>query len=200
MKLYYNNTSPFARKNRILILEKSISDNVELIKLDPYKSSKSFDQKNPLNKIPVLELENGQFVYDSMVISSYLDEVDGKPLRAYDKEDYYKFKTQEALANGMIEAAYNSTMELKRPSGQQSTYWLARWEHAIIKGLSSFELIAKDFEVEIDRTQIDLAACLGYLDFRMKKFDWRDQNPTLAIWFSEFSKRDSMKMTDPILS
>ncbi|MBL1422398.1 MAG: glutathione S-transferase N-terminal domain-containing protein, partial [Alphaproteobacteria bacterium] len=173
MKLYYNNTSPFARKNRILILEKSIFVDVELVKLDPYKGSKSFDQKNPLNKIPVLELENDQFIYDSMVISSYLDEVDGKPLRAYDKENYFRFKTQEALANGMIEAAYNSTMELKRPADHQSTYWLARWEHAIIKGLSSFELIAKGFEVEIDRTQIDLAACLGYLDFRMKKLDWR---------------------------
>jgi len=77
MKLYSSQLSPFARKVRVLILEKDLQDRVEIIDSNPYEATAEHLRANPLSKVPTLVLENGESIYDSYVICEYLDALSG---------------------------------------------------------------------------------------------------------------------------
>ncbi len=56
MKLLYTKRSPYARKVRIVALEKDIP--LELIEEDLTKKTSTLIDKNPVGKIPALILDN----------------------------------------------------------------------------------------------------------------------------------------------
>ena len=78
MKLFYTKRSPYARKVRVLALEKGIT--LDLINEDLAKKSKVLLDSNPLGKVPTLILDNGDTIYDSVVICQYLDELNDTPV------------------------------------------------------------------------------------------------------------------------
>ena len=43
--------------------------------------------------------------------------------------------------------------------------------------------------------QIAVATSLGYADFRLDDYQWRDERPNLEAWFAEFNERASMQET-----
>src|SRR5580698_9785493 len=71
MKLLYTKRSPFARKVRVIALEKNIT--LDLIDEDLQKKSQRLLDANPLGKVPTLILDNGTTIFDSPVICRYLD-------------------------------------------------------------------------------------------------------------------------------
>jgi len=58
MKLYGSLTSPYVRKVRILIREKDLS--CEFVASDAWAADSPIPALNPLGKIPVLALDNGE--------------------------------------------------------------------------------------------------------------------------------------------
>jgi len=72
MKLLYSLTSPYARKVRIVAIEKRISIDLQLVVLA--NPDCPVNLYNPLGKIPVLIMDDGQSLYDSSVIVDYLDQ------------------------------------------------------------------------------------------------------------------------------
>ena len=71
MKLLYTVNSPYARKVRIVATEKHIVlDLTEVVLAAP---DCQVSQYNPLGKVPVLILDDGESLYDSRVIVEYLD-------------------------------------------------------------------------------------------------------------------------------
>ena len=71
MKLYASLTSPFARKIRILVAEKSIP--CELVVDDPNAPNSPVSGLNPLGKVPVMLRDDGSALFDSPVILEWLD-------------------------------------------------------------------------------------------------------------------------------
>ena len=71
-KLYISQRSPFARKVRILLLEKQIP--FDLVVEDLTARSKDFVALSPLGKVPVLIEEDGERLFDSTVIAEYLED------------------------------------------------------------------------------------------------------------------------------
>ncbi|HEX2675157.1 MAG TPA: glutathione S-transferase family protein [Polyangiales bacterium] len=71
-KLFLNPRSPFARKVRIVLLEKKLS--FELAMEDLQNRSAEFKAVSPLGKIPLLIDEDGTRVFDSTVIVEYLED------------------------------------------------------------------------------------------------------------------------------
>ena len=63
MKLYGSLTSPYVRKARVLIEEKSLP--VELVVEDPWEEGTAIAGWNPLGKVPVLEVGPGSYLFDS---------------------------------------------------------------------------------------------------------------------------------------
>ena len=69
MKLLYSNTSPYARKVRIVAAEKRID--VTMVPVVLAAADCPVNDHNPLGKIPVLILADGDSLYDSRVIVEY---------------------------------------------------------------------------------------------------------------------------------
>ncbi|MBP59290.1 MAG: glutathione S-transferase, partial [Idiomarina sp.] len=62
MKLYEMAKAPNPRRVRMFLAEKGLLDKVECVELDLAKGENltpEFERKNPMKKVPVLELDNG---------------------------------------------------------------------------------------------------------------------------------------------
>ena len=119
MKLIGSLTSPYVRKVRIVLAEKKIE--YEFVLDSPWTPESTVPKLNPLGKIPVLVLDDETTLFDSRVISEYLDNVapNNKLMPAPNRERT-EVKRWEALADGICDAAALLFLEKKRPAKQQS--------------------------------------------------------------------------------
>lgn len=80
MKLYDYGTAPNPRKVRIFMAEKGLD--YELVQVDMAKGehkTPEFLKKNPSGKVPVLELDDGRHLSESIAICRYLEAVYPEP-------------------------------------------------------------------------------------------------------------------------
>ena len=78
MKIYEERIAPNARRVRMFLAEKGLIENIEFVQVDLKAGeniSKEFRLKNPLAKIPVLELDNGEYLSESVAICRYFEAV-----------------------------------------------------------------------------------------------------------------------------
>ncbi len=199
MKLVYSPPSPFVRKVTTLIHHTDLNDRIELINVKTTALSVAEEARaaNPLGKIPVMILEDGKAIFDSRVITRYLDEIAGSNL--YSKENIYDILTLEALADGIMESAVSITYESKlRPENEQSPSWMeAQWSKVLhaIKALDNGEFKAMNSEMNMG--QIAVACALGYLDFRHDARQWRSGHSNLASWNNKMMKLPALIKTIP---
>lgn len=202
MKLIASLTSPFARKVRIVLAEKQLEH--QLVVDIPWNQETQVPQFNPLGKVPVLVIneEEHTSLFDSRVIVEYLERLVPSPmLIPKAAEAYIKTKRQEALADGIADAAATIFIEQKRPQALQSVEWIARQRQKIDLGLQAMSQVLGDklFFVgdELSLADISSVCCLGYLDLRFADIAWRAQYPNLANFMSRMAQRDSVKQTIP---
>jgi glutathione S-transferase len=89
MKIYDSRTAPNPRRVRIFLAEKGVSipyEDVDISKAD--NRSPEFRRKNPLGTLPVLELDDGTFIAESVAICRYFEETHpAPPLMGTDARD-----------------------------------------------------------------------------------------------------------------
>ena len=199
MKLVYSPPSPFVRKVTTLIHHADLHDRIELINVKTTALSVADEARaaNPLGKIPVMILENGKAIFDSRVITRYLDDLAGSNL--YSEENIYDILTLEALADGIMESAVSITYESKlRPENEQSPSWMeAQWSKVLhaVKALDEGEFKAMDGEMNMGK--IAIACALGYLDFRHDARQWRIGHSNLTSWNDKMMKLPALIKTIP---
>ena len=194
MRLLYSALSPFARKVRVLALEKGHADRIALEPATPYQDD-AVRVLNPLNKVPTLITDEGEVIYDSAVICDYLDGLAGPRLIPDAQPERHRALTLEAAADGMGDAALLVVRERMRPDSEHRQDLFDRQLKSINAALTLFD--SAGFSTErFDIGEIAVAVQLGYLDAR-KVADWRDGRPALAAWFEVVSKRNSMIASDP---
>src|SRR5260370_7124326 len=71
MKLLASLASPYTRKVRVVLAEKKIECELELVDVNPVENPAN--AHNPLGKVPTLVLDDGTALYDSRVIVEFLD-------------------------------------------------------------------------------------------------------------------------------
>jgi len=198
MQLFYSLTSPYARKCRVVLRERGLLAETEETLCNPMEDPPALQSKNPLGKIPALILDDGTAIFDSPVIAEYLDGLGKAPALIPAKgPQRFKVLVAAALAQGMTDAAFNITMEARRPAPQQSPETVARWRAAIIRGLDAMLDHLKGLPGELTLGHIACGAALGYLDLRHGDLEWRKGRDDLAAWFEEFNARPSMQETAP---
>ncbi len=200
MKLIASLTSPFARKVRIVLAEKQLEH--QLVVDIPWNQETQVPRFNPLGKVPVLVIneEEHTSLFDSRVIVEYLERLVPSPmLIPKAAEAYIKTKRQEALADGIADAAATIFIEQKRPQALQSVEWIARQRQKIDLGLQAMSQVLGDklFFVgdELSLADISSVCCLGYLDLRFADIAWRAQYPNLANFMTRLADRESIKQT-----
>ena len=200
MKLIGSLTSPYVRKVRIVLAEKKIE--YEFVVDSPWTPESNVPNINPLGKIPVLVLDDETPLFDSRVISEYLDNVapNNKLMPAPNRERT-EIKRWEALADGICDAAALTFLEKKRPAKQQSTEWIARQESKMIRSLDymAAELGENSNCVGTHFSLADIAVgcALGYLAFRFSEIDWGDKHPNLARLYAKLMQRPAFTDTVP---
>lgn len=199
MQLYWAPASPFARKCRVCILETGQQDAVELVTAlgSPLDSSNMPTSHNPLGKLPALARDDGPAIYDSRVITRYLDDrADGS---LYPAARLWETLTLEATADGIMDAAVLMVYEGRcRAEENQSSDWVeAQWAK-VTRALTAIEdRWISHLSGPLDMAQIAVGCALGYLDFRHADRDWRQHAPKLAAWEAGFAQRPAMAETVP---
>ena len=204
MKLYYSVTSPYARKVRLVIEEKGLQSAIDCELIDPFADLPQLLAANPLGRVPTLLLDDGQALYGSQVICAYLDSQALSPVLV-PAEGWARWQVlrHEALADGLIDAAYDIVMERKREAPQRSSHWLEHWSREIRRALDAMEKSADELDTGLSLAHLATAAALGYLELRMPEMLSRDGAdgweswPRLCQWYASFSLRPSMQATRP---
>lgn len=201
MKLWHNPASPFARKVRIVARETGLSARVTETgtTVSPVKVNNELARSNPLVKIPALETDDGETLYDSAVICEYLDSLhENTPLFPANGATRWQALRLQALGDGMLDAAVLSRYELAvRPQPLQWTEWLQGQQAKIDGGLDALEQEVGSWGRGFGIGQITAACVLGYLDFRFAEKNWRATRPRLATWFADIAQRPSVSATVP---
>lgn len=197
MKLRYSPTSPYVRKVRVTVLEIGFEDQVEDIPTDVWAPGTDIGKDNPLGKVPALITDDGKVLFDSPVVCEYLDSLANASIFPDSGSARWTALRQQALGDGILDAAILRLLESRRPPEQQSEAWTTRQKAAIGRALNLLEGEAEMFAGPISIGQISAGCALGYLDFRFPDDGWRDGRPKLAAWYETFSARPSMQATIP---
>src|SRR4051812_24839467 len=79
MKLFYSPNSPYARKCRVVAIEKGLADQITFVKVDPWDNSPELLKVNPLGRVPALMTDAGMALCESPIICEYFDSLSPKP-------------------------------------------------------------------------------------------------------------------------
>ena len=202
MKLRYSPTSPFVRKVMVVALETGLAERIERIPttVAPTKFNEEVARENPLVKVPALTTDDGMVLYDSPVICEYLDTLhDGQKLFPAAGKALWTALRQQALGDGILEAAILGRYEILRPKEYQWQDWIDAQLRKVRGALAALEMEveAGEFGGAVTIGQITVGCALGYLDFRYASEDWRAKQRRLGAWFDELAKRKSIELTKP---
>jgi len=203
MRLYYSKASPFTRKVLITAAITGHREDIEIIdfgKTGTFAPSEDFHEKNPLIKIPALEIDNDETIIDSAIICEYLNDHSKTDSRVYPKHlelrDYYLAKKLEAIADGIADAAVLRRYEVMRPEQLRSQEYDQKQKAKIENGLIFFE---KNMSLlKTDRLmigEISLICCLDYLNLRFPEEKWLEKSFELKKWYNSMQSMDPIKKT-----
>ena len=197
MKLIMAEASPFARKVRVLLRETNQLKDVEEVNIvtSPFQVNEQANAANPTGRIPSLTRADGPALYDSRVITRYLDAKAAAGM--YPEARLWDVLTVEATGDSMMDSAVSISYELRlRPQEEVSTEWTnAQWAK-VVGGCDALQNQWMDLlNGPLNMAHISIACALGYLDLRHDARNWRQGHDALAAWFADFSKRPSFHKT-----
>jgi glutathione S-transferase len=199
MKLYITYISPYARLARILVLEKAMSERVEIVEAKTRAIDSPYYRINPSGRVPYLVDDAGIGMEDSQLICSYLDDLDGKPRFHQPLRDSdWDYRRLEATARGFCDGITVWIREMRRPENERSPTLLA---HEVARAAR----LADVFEVEVQRQllqeeprMVHLLLALSLEVARARGLDdLTNTRPALAAWLRPISGMPSLRATAP---
>lgn len=194
MQLYASAASPYARKVRIALTELGLSERVRIVAAAPAGDA-AYRRINPLGKVPALKLDDGTVIYDSLVIVDWLDQAAGGgrliPLEPAARNAELR---RHALANGIIDAAFNIASELRRPESERSSFWIGRWSEAIEAGA---EVLPSELPNDFTLAAITAVCASDYIAFRLGALGLNVGR--LSAWRERVGARPSVERSFPEL-
>lgn len=202
MLLYADPRAPNPRRVRIFLAEKNVSyDTIEVLIAQGAHQTDEFRRKNPLSLLPVLELEDGRVLRESMAICRYIEEMHPEP-NLFGSDPWER--AQVEMWNRHAE------LELLGPIAQvfrnSHKFWVGRIEQApdfaqIMRKQVTARLewleqeLAKRHYMAGDRFTVADITALCALDFG-KVSEIRinaETQPNLTAWYRRVNERPSTK-------
>ena len=201
MKLFDSAMAPNPRRVRIFLAEKGVA--VETVQIDIGKAENRqppFLAKNPLGGVPVLELDDGRFLAESVAICRYFEETNPEPpLMGTDAADralvemWNRRMEHEVALNCM--QAFRQTHDFFKGRIPQVPEYGANCKDAALKRLAWLdeELADREFIAGDRYTIADITALVG-IDFgRISKIAIDPAQKNLQRWHEAVSSRPSAK-------
>lgn len=202
MKLFHSPASPYVRKVMVAAWERGVQDQIELLSsaAGPVQRDATIVAVNSSGKVPCAIIANDQPLFDSRVITQYVDTLAAPEGSIYPADRRFEILTLEALGDSILDACLLCRYEtVMRPAELLWQDWFDGQMAKVDSGLDDLE--TKWFQSlstgGMHAGAIAAACVLGYLDFRFADKDWRSGHPRLAAWFETVSQRPSMIETFP---
>jgi glutathione S-transferase len=200
MNLFHSPASPFVRKVVVLLHELDKADAVTLttVTTSALASDAALMAANPLARLPALERPEGAALYDSRVITAYLDDLYQGGLYPTGSARW-ETMTLEATGDGIMDSGVSMVYEVRlRDAAQQSAPWIeAQWQK-IERTLDVLNTRwMSHLAGPVKMGHISVGCALGYLDLRHDTRNWRQGRAALAAWYEEFANRPSMLASAP---
>jgi len=193
--------SPYVRKVRIVAAEKGLP--IDYVVERPNVPGSRIPLLNPLGKIPVLELDSGEVLYDSAVIGDYLDGLKPEPrLVPADFAGRIAVKRWEALGDGLAEIAVTISHDLGPMNDpEKRAAWMPRQHDKLQRVLAYYQQNLHG-QIWLHGGEFGLAdICAGYalfyLDQVLAAVDWRSRYPGLSSYAERLAARTSFRSTVP---
>ena len=201
MKIHESHSAPNPRRVRIFLAEKGIQVPYEEVDIGKaVNRGEEFRKKNPLSTVPVLELDDGTFISESVAICRYFEEVQPQPplfgadakqralVEMWNRRMEFNilqpiadaFRQRHDFFKGRIRQLAEYA-EVQRLNAEDGLDWLDR------------ELAARRF-IAGDQFSIADITALVAIDFgRVSKIAIKPDQLNLARWHAEVSARPSAK-------
>src|SRR5262245_57673593 len=202
MLLYHDPRAPNPRRVRIFLAEKGVScDTIDVSIAAAEHQKPEFRKKNPLALLPVLELDDGRVLRESMAICRYMEELHPEP-NLFGADAWERAQIEQWNRHAELELLLPTALVFRNTHA----FWQGRIKQAPEIGAITKELIASRFEW-FDRelanrpyiaglrfTVADITA-LCAIDFG-RISDIRinaEVHPNLKSWHDRVSSRPSTK-------
>ena len=199
MKLYVTYTSPYARLARIVVIEKTLEDRVEVIEARTRAPDSPYYSINPSGRVPYLVDDAGVGMEDSQLICAYLDGLDGKP-RLHDplRVSDWAYLRLEFAARSMCDGIAVWGREMSRPASERSPTVLAHEAARSRRMADVFEGRIADPLMQGAPRMAHLILAVALETARKRGLgDLTDGRPQLAGWMRPMSDLPSMRRTAP---
>ena len=201
MKIYDSQTAPNPRRVRIFLAEKGIAvpyEQVDIVKAD--NRAAEFRAKNPLGTLPVLELDDGTHIAESVAICRYFEEQHpNPPLMGTDARDRALVemwqRRMELELFGPITQVFRNSHPFFAGRIPQVPEWGEVCRKAAEARLAWLDTVLADREFIAGPryTIADITALCG-IDFgRVSKIRIQPEQTNLARWHAAVSARPSAK-------
>lgn len=189
--------SPYVRKVRVAAEELGLARSLALreVFVTARRAEAVEGNPHPLGQIPALIAEQGEVIFDSLVICEWLC------LRAegalFDRgEGRVTVLVRHALAQTLTDMLVRLFSEQNRAGDGPISQYGTAFETRLRQGWDTMERNAGDWmSGPFDMGQIAAAVMLAYADFRHDRLGWREGRAQLAQWHADVSRRKSMQQT-----
>ena len=200
MKLHFAAASPYVRKVRVVADELGLTGQIELVShsVTPLAPVDLLNAANPLGKIPALDLSDGTTLFDSRVITEYLNDIGGGGLLPQSGRERRRARVHEAQGDGICDALVLTRYEtFLRPQALRWPDWIKSQLNKATRTMDQLEASADEWTDSMTIGTIAIACALSYADFRFDELGWRNERPKLAAWHERMMARSSMANSGP---
>jgi glutathione S-transferase len=202
MLLYHDLRAPNPRRVRIFLAEKGVAyDTIEVSITAQAHQTPEFRKKNPIALLPVLELEDGRILRESMAICRYIEELHPEP-NLFGADAWERAQVEMWNRHAELELLYPVAQVFRNTH----KFWIGRIKQAPEFGDVMREVLGRRFEwlegelaqrpyIAGERFTVADITALCALDFG-KVVDVRidaAKYPHLAAWHKRVSDRPSAK-------
>ncbi len=204
MKLYDGGRAPNPRRVQIFMAEKGLD--IERVQVDIAKleqKSPEFTKINPLQRLPVLELDDGTIIAETVAICRYLEELHPEPpLMGVDAKDRaivemwqrrvefgflmpvgFAFRHQHPGAATLEQPQVVEWAEINRPKAREFMEFL------------DSELATRPYIAGERFTIADISAYVAYRFLKPGRIPLPEDLANLQRWYGEVSARPSVQET-----
>ena len=202
MLLYHDPRAPNPRRVRIFLAEKSVAyDTIEVLIATDQHLSVDYRRKHPLSLLPVLELEDGRIIRESMAICRYIEEIHPEP-NLFGVDAWERSQVEQWNRHAELELL----IPIQNIFRNTNAFWQGRIKQAPEFAVIMTELVGVRLdwlEKELaqrpymagDRFTVADITALCAIDFgKVAKIRLQpDKHPNLIAWHARCSERPSTK-------
>jgi len=197
MKLYVTPNSPYARLARIVVVEKGLEKQVEIVVAKTRIPDSPYYQINPSGRVPYLVDDTGIGMEDSQLICAYLDGLDGKPrFRHALRESDWGYCRLEAAARSMCEGICVWVRQMNLPESERSSTVLSHEAARSQRMADFFEGRVAESLMQGAPSMANLTLAVALDIARSRGLgDLTNGRPQLATWMRRISDLPAVRAT-----